>query len=288
MAFELTTHQINFFHTFGYLKLPGLFAAEIAEITRLFDSEFDQRRAEIIDWRPQAPRCKQRTTMLQFIERNPELCRLLDDPRIDHIFSTFCGSDYAYRGSEANIFDCGTSWHSDSYGALFKYQNVRIAFYLDEIDAESGALRFIPGSHHMGQSFANTLTRYLEDGDSFQRDLGLGDRDVPSEILASSPGDVVVFNYAIKHASIYEGNERRMFTLWASEHMPAEDVEKIRRGLKLTAKLGYADYYGRELVATAPAERLRHLRLFKDLALDDLLADESDDNYSKDWQFRSD
>ncbi len=287
MTFQLSQHQINFFETFGYLKLPGLFKEDVAKLEALFEAAFALRTAEIIDWRPQAPRFKNRTTMLQFIERDPEFCSLLDDPRIDNIFASLCGADYAFRGSEGNIFDCGTSWHSDSYGALFKYQNVRIAFYLDDVDADSGALRFIPGSHYMGQSFANKLTGYLEDGDTFERDLGLDDRDIPSAVLASKPGDVLVFNYAIKHAAFYEGNARRMFTLWASECMPTEDIEIIRKGLKLTAKLGYREYYGPELVATATPPRMRHLAQFKDLQFDDLLQDETDDSYSKDWQFRS-
>jgi hypothetical protein len=31
---------------------------------------------------------------------------------------------------------------------------------------------------------------------------------------------------------------------------------------------------------------MRHLSLLKDLRMDDLLADDTDDNYSKDWQQR--
>jgi hypothetical protein len=286
MSSLLSPQQINFFNTFGYLKLPGLFADKVDEFSARFDDIFRSREAEVIDWRGQAPRYKQRRSILQFMERDPEFCRLLDDPRILEIFTSFCGADFAFRGSEANIFECGTSWHSDSYGALFKYTNVRIVFYLDPVDENSGALRFIPGSHHMGQSYARQLTHWLEDGDSFQRDLGLDDKQVPSVVVPSEPGDAVIFNYGIKHAACYEGNPRRMFALWASQHMTSEDVEKIRKGLKLTAKFGYDSYYGEEMVATASQERMRHLSLLKDLRMDDLLADDTDDNYSKDWQQR--
>lgn len=48
-AFTVTDAQVDFFHTFGYLKLPRVFTAEIAQLSRHFDAVFEQCADEVLN-----------------------------------------------------------------------------------------------------------------------------------------------------------------------------------------------------------------------------------------------
>ena len=80
---------------------------------------------------------------------------------------------------------------------------MKFAFYLDPVDATSGALRLIPGSHQ--QAFHEQLRASLPA-------LDLAVADVPAYVCASHPGDVVAFNMRCWHASHGGATGRRMST----------------------------------------------------------------------------
>lgn len=279
---KLNEQQINFFKTFGYLKIPAAFASEINTISDHFDKVFESQPDDVVSWVNQAHEYNKRTAIPQFLDRDPYLASLIDDPRIAGPFSSLCGDDFNYLGSDANIFDCGTRWHSDNYGSLSKYLNVKIIFYLEKLDENSGALRVIPGSHNYGDKFSNTLTRYLLDNDSFETALGLNDEEIPSQVINTEPGDIVIFDYRLKHATCYKGNSRRMFAVVASERMAEEDLPDFRKRLKMTADLGYTSYYGKAITENAPPQRLPHLEQLRDIDIVGLKSADSDDQFTKD------
>ena len=260
--FQLSEEQVNFFNLFGYLVLPGLFSAsEVTDITREFEKTFAEAGSDVIEWKHQAHHGYKRRVLPQFIDRSARLSAMIDDPRIHNIFSALCGDDFDYRGSDANIFENSTVWHSDTYGALFKYLNVKLAFYLEAIDEKTGCFRVIPGSHQFGDQFANQLQKMLGENDSLKDVLGLDDIDVPCQVLPTKPGDLLVFDFRLKHATCFEGEvkERRSFTICASQRIADKDIPKLREEMKLAAKFGYRNYYGKQMVATANTERLLHL-----------------------------
>jgi len=260
--FKLTDEQINFFNLFGYLLLPGLFNAdEMKEITAEYERTFSEGGKEVIEWKHQAHHGYMRKVLPQFIDRSAVLSALIDDPRIHNIFSGLLGDDFDYRGSDANFFENSTVWHSDTYGALFKYLNVKLAFYLEEIDEKTGCFRVIPGSHQFGDQFANQLQKMLGENDSLKDVLGMEDIDVPSQILPTKPGDLLVFDFRLKHATCFAGQvkQRRSFTICGSQRIADTDIAKLREEMKLAAKFGYRHYYGKQMTATANKERLVHL-----------------------------
>src|SRR6478735_6461702 len=174
--FCLTRQQKNFFDTFGYLVLPGLMKDSIENITAAFEDLYQQHDKEIVDWRHEAHYMQSRQILMQFIERQPQLTALLDDPIINGVLSSLLGEDYLYRASDGNIFAGDTYWHSDLYGAFFKYRHIKILFYLDALNETNGAFQAIPGSHLLGDKFANLCERYVW---KHEENLGLEKSQVP-------------------------------------------------------------------------------------------------------------
>lgn len=272
--FNLTNEQINFFNLFGYLVIPEYFSpGEMADITTEFERVFLDSVPDVIQWNHQAHHGYTRRVLPQFIDRSEKLSSLIDDPRIHNIFSGLLGEDFDYRGSDANIFENSTVWHSDTYGALFKYLNVKIAIYLEEIAETSGCFRVIPGSHQFGDQFANQLQKMLGENDSLKDILGLDDINVPAQILPTKPGDLLVFDFRLKHATCFDGKitPRRSFTICGSQRIQEKDIPKLREEVKLASKFGYKHYYGKQMIASATPERMVHLE--QCMAQDDVLND---------------
>lgn len=222
----LTRQQKNFFDTFGYLVLPGLLKDSAAAFTAAFERLYAKDDKEIIDWRHEAHYMKSRRVLLQFIEREPALTALLEHPVIDGIFRSLLGEDYLYRASEGNIFTGDTYWHSDLYGAHFKYRHIKILLYLEPLDAASGAFRAIPGSHLFGDKFANLLERYVW---KHEENYGLEKDEVPCVTIPTQPGDALVFDYRLKHATSHTRQNRRMFSICASERFADEDLPVLAK-----------------------------------------------------------
>lgn len=259
--FQLTEGQKRFFETFGYLVFKGLFAEEAQKISAVFDQTIEKFSTELIDWRHRAHDNQRRQFLTQFIDRDEYLSSLLDDERILGIYKGLLGDDFIYRGSDANLFECGTCWHSDTYGALLKYRNVKIIFYLDSLGPESGCFRVLPGSQHFGDRFANKLQAFLKKNDSYVEDLGLQDHDIPAQVIPTEPGDIVVFDFRVKHATCFASERmRRMFTICAAERLQEEDIPALRSEIAATGKYGVTSYYGEAMIRTAGPDRMRHLQ----------------------------
>ncbi len=268
--FTLSEEQVNFFNLFGFLTLPGLLADDMPQITEEYGKVFADNKEDVIEWYHQAHHGYKRSVLPQFIDRSDYFSSLIDDPRIHNIFSALCGENFNYRGSDANIFEQSTVWHSDTYGALFDYLNVKIAVYLEELDEKTGCFRVIPGSHLFGDQFANELQDMLGENDSLKDELGLDDIDVPAQILPSKPGDVVAFDFRLKHATCFDGPAmtRRSFTICGSERIQDKDIPRLRKEIKMGEQFGYSNYYGKNMLATASPERMIHLE--QCLAQDDV------------------
>jgi hypothetical protein len=81
-----------------------------------------------------------------------------------------------------------TPWHADSEAEV---ASLGCAAYLEPLRAESGALRVLPGSHR---------PRF---GDAIRAAgaVGLGADALPAHVVATEPGDVIVFDEHLFHAS---------------------------------------------------------------------------------------
>ena len=214
--------QVAYFETFGYLKLPGLLADDIDEITEAFEAVFADEANPRWETYEELHLRRRRLIIPAFIDRHPRLARLRDDPRVSGIVRSLIGPDYEYAESDGNIFSCESSWHADTYSAGLGRLHVKASIYLDPLSADSGAIRVIPGTNFHHTSYAQTLRRELEHADQIESHFGIDGRDIPSWAISSVPGDVVVWNFRTIHASYNGGERRRLFSINFREPKKAE------------------------------------------------------------------
>jgi len=112
-----------------------------------------------------------------------------------------CVQAFAYLRSE------DTRWHSDNIDA--SYQGLKLYLNLDAVDADSGALRVIVGSHH-DLMRGNLIPKRYE---TAEQQFGLAADRLPATILSSQPGDVSAFDLRIWHAVCGTRTRRRVIEL---------------------------------------------------------------------------
>ena len=195
----LTQIQLQHFNTFGFIVLRNLFTpAEVETLRREYEAELNH----VYAGQPFTGETRYWTTMLH--PRTPLYASLLEDERFCSAARQMYGDDVLGIGTDANRYVGDTSWHpdhrtdpkEDCYG-------VKFAFYLDPVDATSGALRLIPGSHN--RTFHEQLHASLSG-------LDLAVADVPAYACQADPGDVVAFDMRCWHASHGGRAGRRMST----------------------------------------------------------------------------
>lgn len=217
---ELTPQHVTFFETFGFLHLPGLFAAEAPSIGRSFDEVFAAADSQILPNRDPLhytddPRYEneRRRIVTGFVERDPRLSWLLDDPRLLAIPRGLLGPHFSYRGSDGNLFNCDVFWHPDIYNSPLEEYHIKAYFYLDALTRDTGALRVMPGTHYIESEYTTNLREQLKNRRKVRDILGVEGDELPHWPLEVEPGDVVVGNFRTLHGSFHGGAERRLFTL---------------------------------------------------------------------------
>lgn len=265
---RLTEQQLKFFDTFGYIALPGLMANCIDEITTAFEQIWAEHggghNGKLHDG-------KQRSCIVPFIDQHERLCALLDDPRIEGLLASLLGEDFNYSSSDGNYYTGDTQWHSDGFHKEIRH--VKIAFYLDQLTRKTGCLRVIPGSHRLGDQYAETLeaqTRNSED------EWGIPGDQVPAVALEVTPGDIVVFQHNLKHAAFGGGGRRRMFTINCMVRVPEDQIELVKQDIAGLARFWMDRAYGEKMVSTSNDRRMIHLeqRMANDDHLKELTAKE--------------
>ncbi len=267
---QLTPQQLARMDVFGYLVFPGLLNDRIERITEEFEATFARQGGHY--GKPHDG--TQRSCILPFIDQTEYLASLIDDPRVDGIFTSLLGEDYNYLGSDGNFYVGSTGWHSDTdWSGKHRGKPPRtfykLAFYLDPVNATSGALRVIPGSHRYGDSFAEELQKALQQP---QDTLGLTGDQVPATTLESNPGDVVIFNQANKHSSWGGSNRRRMFTINCTAYYQEAEIPLLRNEVAGFARFWPDSVYGEAMLRTANPQRRVHME--QALSQQDHLAEE--------------
>lgn len=220
--------QVDFFETFGFCKFPGLLQADIAEVIGAFEEVFHAYKDKMAGARMIAP----------FIDHHERLIALLTDARIASILTALVGEDYNYMGSDGNYYSGNTPWHPDGRD---QRRHIKIAFYLDPLHADNGALRVIPGSHLHEDRFAGELLAKLKES---ERNWAVAGQHIPAVALDVVPGDVLVFDHNLQHSSWGGSQSRRMFTINACQHY--EDAAAFQSYLALhrTYQNTSRQYYG--------------------------------------------
>ena len=252
---KLTQEQLDFFDTFGYLMIPQLFSQdETNKIIEVFEWSIQNRAGG------KNHDGSTRTMFLGPIERHPDMCRLLDHPAILGLIGGILGEDFNYCSGDGNYYSGDTGWHPDGgWGQLFA---TKTAFYLDPLTRDTGALRFIPGSHRPD----HFVRKEKIDVNNSMELFGVPPSEFPGNIaVETNPGDIVIFNHDLYHASFGGGNRRRMFTMNCTRHAKnPEDLKRVHEYVRIHAPGGYkyktgAGMYHAAMIDMADENRRAHL-----------------------------
>jgi Phytanoyl-CoA dioxygenase (PhyH) len=121
---------------------------------------------------------------------------------------------------------------------------LKVAAYLETLDARNGALRLLPVTHLIPQRELAALHR-------------MNPHHVPCHVIESQPGDVVVFHAHLWHAAL-NGRDRRQ---WSVQYFafPADEREHSELG-RLGPEWSQEPEWGP--VHVRDRERLREVGLF--------------------------
>ena len=250
---RLTEQQLNFFNTFGYLHFPGLLDDCIDRVIE----EFERVWAEHGGGHHGKPHAGEaRSCIVPFPDRSEYLSGLLDDPRIHDIAASILGDDFNYTSGDGNLYVGDTRWHSDGYDGG-RIPSIKIAFYLDPLTKDDGAVRLVPGSHRCGEGFSDRLEEQIRQSEEH---WGVAPDRVPCVTVETRPGDVVVFWHNTKHAAFGGSRRRRMYTMNFYERVPDDRLEDFQNALANEGRFWIDRIHGEAMLRTAGPERMVHLR----------------------------
>ena len=88
---------------------------------------------------------------------------------------------------------------------------------------------------------------------------GIRGRDVPAIALETHPGDLLMFNHPLKHASFGGGTRRRMFTINLEQRYRDEDLPELREAMGQASRFWVERAYGEVMMRTGGPSRMVHL-----------------------------
>ena len=206
----LTPGQKAHYDTFGFLVLRQLFSQEeIAIMKRESVEIFDEDR----DGRPFTEDAQEQ--IVPFFERKPFMSTVAGDDRIYNVAADLLGPEFILVGTAGTLHVGDTRWHS-SVPPSSLISQTKFNFYLEPVSVDSGCLRVVPGSHHVGSPDLVVELRRTDDSPDF-RPFGVAPWEIPSCAIESQPGDVVVFTENVAHASFggQAGRHRHEITFMA-------------------------------------------------------------------------
>jgi hypothetical protein len=127
----------------------------------------------------------------------PESLCLLD--RTAAVAEQLLGAPVIPTRAKAIRYFGSTPWHVDSVQPI---ASIGFMAYLEPLNAENGALRVLPGSHLPERG--NTVRA--------MGGTGMAATELPSEILPTEPGDMIVFDEHLFHSS-HGGVARRQWRI---------------------------------------------------------------------------
>jgi len=189
----LTPEQVLHFETFGFVILRQVFdAEEVSIIRKEVDEIFEEDRNG-------GPPTDTTQYVQPFFERKPYLSTLVDDDRIYEIGVDLVGPDFILVQTEGRSRAGDTPWHGGVENRQYP-RTIKINFYFGELTKETGALRFVPGSHKASYPDLFEVLRG-NNGDPDFRPFGIKSAEIPCYAAESRPGDLVIFTENTLHSS---------------------------------------------------------------------------------------
>ncbi|MCX5380154.1 phytanoyl-CoA dioxygenase family protein [Streptomyces sp. NBC_00091] len=180
---------------FGFAHLRGAAADTVEELQRAF--------GRLIDL-PADGAPNERVTRFDALNEMPELGLISGSAWVGAICGAFFERNHQVITSDANALVGDSYWHSDGF---YTTPFLRFALYLDTTAHDTGALRFLPGSHRADNGWLGEPTQHVI---RHREDLGLTGGDVPAVVVESQPGDAIVFDTNVLHSAWHGGIRRQL------------------------------------------------------------------------------
>ena len=223
----LTPARAAHFKTFGFLLLRRIFTpVEMADIT----CQANQVWRQDLERRPDGTRHQ---LVVPFVEQRPRLAQLPEDDRIYLPIGDLLGPGFVWGGSEGHKGSFNETndhqWHCDRVGQTgLHYTRIKVMIYLQPLKKETGALRVIPGSHHLPFR-QHLMVLQTQKEDTSLRALGVPGPELPCHPLEVQPGDVVLFDDRLFHGVYGKQEERSYIAMkFAAEPATGEHFEALR------------------------------------------------------------
>ena len=220
----LTANQLLQYQIFGFTAMKAVFTLD--EL-RTIDIEFNRGLARALD-DTERRGIRRQLNWSNLGRETPFLASLLEDVRFLRSAEQIFGGEVVGRTCNSNSFDSDrTEWHPDTYNLARR--GVKFAFYLQPLDGNTGALRFMPGSHKnpLHSEIKRITLKHSNEGviDA----SGIEIDEMPAHIAASDRGDVIVFDSRVWHASWGGGTDRRMCSVnyFAVPTTPEEEASML-------------------------------------------------------------
>lgn len=200
----LADEQIEQFRTFGFLVLPGALdgvtlGALIEEVDAAIAAA-GRRDAETGGITGHYIPAGDRQASAELVQRFRPLAEQL------------LGREAFPVAAFETLFFAEAWWHVDVGPDV---PALKVAVYLETLDARNGALRVIPATHLIPQGELGALHR-------------MNPHHVPCYVIESKPGDVIFFHAHLWHAAL-NGRDRRQ---WSVEYFAFPASERERSELK--------------------------------------------------------
>ncbi|MFF7636807.1 phytanoyl-CoA dioxygenase family protein [Kitasatospora sp. NPDC008050] len=199
---------------FGFAHLRGAASETVAELRTAFDRTMSLPADGVPD---------ERVTKFDVLAEMPELGLVCGSDLVRGICGAFFERDHQIITSDANILVGDSYWHSDGF---YETPFLRFVLYLDATTHDTGALRFVPGSHRADNGWLGEPTRHVI---RHEEDLGLAGGEVPAVVVESRPGDVIVFDTNVLHAAWHGSVRRQLAFNCVGEPVTAAEQRDTRR-----------------------------------------------------------
>ena len=258
----LSDLEIGQFRAYGYIVLRACLSPdEVAGLSEAYDRV-------IVDGRVYNYFGQNESRLVQpFVQADDRFGALIEHPRVLEAMRDIWGTESLYvAGSDLWENRDETPWHSDGRPGRGTIA-VKTSIYLDEQDGDSGALNFIPGSHH--PEFCAGIFHafgYWNVHTSRPR-LRLDPRSVPGAFpVHTRPGDIVLWDPRLWHSAFKrkDGRPRRaMFISYMPDPMDnLLALSDLRAAVQANLSEKQAFVYSKEMMRTGgPAREKMAARL---------------------------
>jgi hypothetical protein len=260
--------QVDWFRTFGFVVLRGFFEAALVEEVRdeLVRTMLGVHGDRYYDRPATSGMAGHYACLLG--PWAPRTVDLVDSHRLVGCAERLLGGGVLPSPCDTQgiLYFDHAGWHNDTAIAI---RAVKFVAYLEPLDADSGALRVLPGSHRLSRDALGHL---------YSLDLAVP--DVPGQVLATQPGDVIAFDPLLWHAS-WGGRDRQQWTTlylrdaiapsWQQGLLDwyddgAQDIDELPEGSRPFDRTWVAEGSG-DVVDTRLAQRQRWMYRFSGLGV---------------------